>query len=105
MRNLVYLSLVGLAVGLNAWAQPPAGEPDVEIQATVKAKTVRFEQVPQVKVQFGGGPNRDTQWTGQRHNLPTPVRAGVTYRNVSASTRIRTHLLDPKPLEAVPHQP
>lgn len=74
-----------------AMAQPAADQqPDIEIHATVKAKTVKFEQVPNVRVTFPGDSQKDTKWEGSRKNLPRPVKAGVTYRDVSATTSIRS---------------
>lgn len=72
-------------------AQPAADQqPDIEIQATVKARSVKFEQVPNVQVTFPGDAQKDTKWEGSRNNLPRPVKPGVTYRDVSATTSIRS---------------
>jgi hypothetical protein len=73
-----------------ALAQPAADQqPDIEIHATVKARSVKFEQVPNVQVKFSGDADKDARWEGSRKNLPRPVKPGVTYRNVSATTSIR----------------
>lgn len=87
-----------------AVAQPaPTSQPDIEIDASVKAKSVRFEQVPNVKVTFPGDSQKDTQWTGSRGKLPRPVKAGVTYKDVSATTHIRSTFRDVlRALEARP---
>jgi hypothetical protein len=57
--------------------------PDVEFTAAVKAKKLRFDEVPDTEVH----PPAQTE----RENLPDPVRqdhAGITFRNVSINVRI-----------------
>lgn len=99
MRTL----LICLCLFSIGWAQ---GEPDISIDASVKAKSVKFDQVPTVRVTFPGHGQRDTRWTGTRHNLPTPVKPGVTYRNVEAKTSIRSHFKDIlSELQSQPHEP
>lgn len=73
------------------WAQT-AGTDDagISIDAKVKAKSVRFDQVPNVRVTFPGHGQRDTRWTAQRKNLPKPLKPGVTYKNVEVTTQIRS---------------
>lgn len=55
---------------------------DLAITATVTARELRFDVVPNPTVKFTGQPKRDTEWDAQRQNLPRPVRPGVTYRDV-----------------------
>jgi hypothetical protein len=71
--------------------QPPAGteqpavDPetaDIAITATVRAREVRFETKPQVRVEFFGQPERITEDRTERTNLPEEVQPGVTYRDV-----------------------
>jgi hypothetical protein len=55
--------------------------PDVEINATVRYRELRFDQVGTPKVEFSGNPDNETVWHADRENLPTPVQPGVTYRD------------------------
>ena len=76
-----------------AAAEAPAGEkPDLEIRGKFKAKEMRFEHVPEVKVRFSGTPGRQDVWTSSRKNFPKPVRAGETYRDVAGEVEISTTL-------------
>jgi hypothetical protein len=61
-------------------APPPPAE--IEVGATVKAKKLRFERVPETEVRF---PDSDEERSGshtERENLPDEVEPGVTYRDV-----------------------
>jgi hypothetical protein len=88
-------TLVALAVGLSCAPAPdgveaaPAGPsgpaatgPEVELVATVRAKTLRFEVVPKVTVAFHGKSSRKTVWKTERVNLPMHPEPGVTYHDV-----------------------
>jgi len=61
--------------------------PDVEIGAVVKAKSLRFERVPDVDVAFTGDEPREQVSGSERENLPDQVEPGVTYRNVRVRWR------------------
>jgi hypothetical protein len=68
--------------------------PDIEIAADVKARELRFDEVPETKVH----PPAQTE----RENLPEEVRsehAGVTFRNVSVRMRIANELTITEPEE------
>jgi hypothetical protein len=56
--------------------------PDIVIKGRVTAREVRFASQPQVDVQVRGCPALDTTRVSVRTNLPRPVQAGVTYRDV-----------------------
>jgi hypothetical protein len=61
--------------------------PDIELTAGVKAKELRFDHVPDTKV--------DPPAQTERENLPEQVRpehAGTTFRNVSIDVRIADDL-------------
>ncbi len=61
--------------------------PDIEVTADVKARELRFDEVPDTEVH----PPAQTQ----RENLPEKVRpadAGTTFRNVSVQLRIASEL-------------
>jgi len=61
--------------------------PDVEIGASVSAKSLRFEQVPEVEVEVRGHPDREKVTGSERENLPEEVGPGVTYRDVRVRWR------------------
>jgi hypothetical protein len=75
-------------------AQVPIEEADVAITATVTAKELRFEVVPNPTVEFPGKPKRDTVWEAERENLPRPVEPGVTYRNIGIHLKIVSRFAD-----------
>lgn len=56
------------------------GPPDIILWAAVHADEVRFAKQPQVRVRLCWG--GDTLRVVQRENIPSPVVAGTTYRNV-----------------------
>ncbi len=61
--------------------------PDIEFTAAVKAKELRFDEVPDTEVH----PPAQTE----RENLPEEVRqehAGITFRDVSVKVRIADEL-------------
>ena len=67
---------------------------DVEIAAGVKARELRFDEVPETEVH----PPAQTE----RENLPEEVRpehAGVTFRNISVRMRIANELTVTEPEE------
>jgi hypothetical protein len=61
---------------------------DVSITASVTAKELKFDVVPNPTVKFPGKPERVTVWEADRQNLPKPVEPGVTYRNIGIQLRI-----------------
>lgn len=75
-------------------AQVPVESADVAITATVTAKELRFEVVPNPTVEFPGKPRRDTVWEAERDNLPRPVEPGVTYRNIGIRLKIVSRFAD-----------
>ena len=81
-------------------------EPDVEIGAAARAKSLRFKRRPRTEVEVHGEAHIDerladeidraeieTASGSERHNLPDEVEPGVTYRDVQirwrAAARIR----------------
>ena len=85
-------------------ARTPAGQPaqtgaadaqaDLSITARVTARELRFEKVPNPKVEFTGQPRRETVWEAERENLPDQVQPGVTYRNIGITLRITSIFAD-----------
>ena len=63
--------------------------PDIELTADVKAKEMRFEEVPETDV----NPPAQTE----RENLPEEVGPGVTYRNPRVRLRIASALAEGDP--------
>jgi len=67
----------------------PAQGPELELVATVRAKVLRFDQVPKVDVVFRG--KRRTVWKTERVNLPARPEPGVVYRDVQVRLTITTN--------------
>jgi hypothetical protein len=63
--------------------------PEIEFTARVAARELRFEEVPETKVEFPDGIGESRS---RRHNLPDKVEAGVTYRNVVVDYRLAAAL-------------
>ena len=72
----------------------PSTTNDLEIRANVTARELRFEVVPDPKVEFTGQPERETVWEAERQNLPRPVQPGVTYRNIGIQLKITSRFAD-----------
>lgn len=68
--------------------QTAATDADLSITANVTARELRFEVVPDPKVEFSGKPERETVWDAERDNLPRPVQPNVTYRNIGIRLKI-----------------
>ncbi len=75
-------------------ASTPQAEPDLAITAHVTARELRFDQVPNTRVDFTGRPKRETVWDATRQNLPRPVQPGVTYRNIGIQLKITSVFAD-----------
>ena len=67
---------------------------DISITATVTAKELLFEVVPNPTVEFPGKHKRDTVWEAERENLPRAVEPGVTYRNIGIRLKIVSRFAD-----------
>lgn len=72
--------------GLNA--------PDIEFNAAVKARELRFEKVPENEVRFRGHPERESVSGTERKNLPDEVEEDVTYRDAEVRLRITSRVTD-----------
>lgn len=72
------------------------GEPDVEMRAAARAKEVRFEVKPEVRI--GAWANRPARADSgsERENLPDEVEEGVTYRDVAVRWWLAARLEDPE---------
>jgi hypothetical protein len=63
-----------------------AGAADIFLRVSAQANEVRFASQPQVRVRLCWG--GDTLTVVARENLPTPVVAGATYRNVYVAVEL-----------------
>lgn len=61
---------------------------DIAITANVTAKELKFEVVPTPKVEFPGTPERKTEWSSERKNLPDSVEPNVIYRDIGIKLKI-----------------
>jgi hypothetical protein len=68
--------------------------PDIDFTATVQARELRFDEVPETQVRFWGRPKRASLSATERKNLPEEVRRDVEYRNISIRLRIATELIE-----------
>lgn len=73
---------------------PSVENADISITAHVRARSLKFDAVPNPTVEFPGQPARDTVWDAVRENLPTPVAPGVTYRNIGIRLKITSVFRD-----------
>jgi len=67
--------------------------PDIAIDAGVEMRELRFEKVPDPKVNFRGNTMRNSVWTSRRTNLPDEVQEGVVYREAEIKLRIATEVV------------
>jgi hypothetical protein len=67
---------------------------DVSITATVRARELTFEVVPNPTVEFPGRHKRETVWDAVRENLPPAVQPGVTYRDIGIRLKIVSRFAD-----------
>jgi hypothetical protein len=84
---------------------PRRPEPaDLDFRATVEAKELRFDEVPETSVVFTGDPGNRSASGSDRTNLPDHVEAEVTYRDVRVEYSIYSTLID-QPLPDAHHRP
>jgi hypothetical protein len=74
-----------------AGEQGPAG-PGLELVATVRARALRFDAVPELDLVFHGTGRRRTVWKAERVNLPRHPQPGVVYRDVEVRLTISSDL-------------
>ena len=55
---------------------------DITITARVRARWLRFAEVPQTKTEFTGTPGHESASGSNRANLPERVEKDITYRQV-----------------------
>ena len=61
--------------------------PDIELGVSIRARSLRFDQVPEIEAGHDGTPGHEVQGRLERENLPDRVQAGVTYRRVRVRGR------------------
>ena len=60
----------------------------------MKARRLRFEEVPETGVRFWGSPERESVSGTERENLPDRVEKDVVYRDARVRLRIASKLAD-----------
>jgi hypothetical protein len=73
--------------------------PDIDIQVGVKAKKLRFEQVPDTEVGFWGDPEPESVSGSERENLPDEVEPRRTYRDIRIRWRAAARMRQERPDE------
>ena len=68
-------------------------KPDIEFGARIDAKEMRFEEVPETKVEFFGSPGHESDHGDRRENLPDEVEPNKTYRDVRVDYRLSSRLV------------
>ncbi len=83
---LAALALALAVAPIPPQAEPARGEavkePRVELVVTFAARSLVFEELPRIRMAFGGPGPRRAAWQVERTNLPTRVERGVEYRDV-----------------------
>jgi hypothetical protein len=70
-----------------------ASRPDIILLASIQASALTFHSQPRATVRFCWGNGQgDTLRVIERTNLPSPIVAGTTYRDVRISVEILGHL-------------
>ena len=91
------LAMVGQTAGRAAPKNDAAADTskdDILILVNLTAKELKFDQVPNPRVEFPGTGDRATVWVTDRFNLPDKVEPGVTYRNIGITLRISSRFAD-----------
>jgi hypothetical protein len=68
-------------------------KPDVELNAEVKSRWLRFEKVPPNEIRFPGYPESKSMSGTERVNLPDKVGEDVTYRDSRIRLRSAGNLI------------
>lgn len=78
--------------GLMAGAARRPESPDIALTARVKAKQLRFGEVPQTSTEFTGTPGRQSSSGSDRADLPKRVEKDITYRHVRVDYWLESEL-------------
>lgn len=73
---------------------------DISIDASVRARWLRFSEVPWTRTEFSGTPGHESAAGTDRVNFPRPVEKNVTYRRVRVDYRLAAALRYPAEDEA-----
>ena len=98
---LIFLAVTAVSDAAAQSCLPPRSAPaadttksDIVLFARVRAETLRFDTNPDLRASVSGCPQLDTTRLVVRTNLPKPIQAGVTYRNVVVDARLRAQFSD-----------
>jgi len=70
--------------------------PDLEFFTSVKAKEVKFGEVPERrKLSYYGDPDHETEAEVELENIPEEPEAGVTYRDVKVDWSVAQRIVHP----------
>jgi len=106
MLSAILTATIPLLLATVMFAQQPAvsptpkpavvddGRDDILILVHLTANELKFDAVPDPKVEFPGTHDRSTVWVTDRVNLPDKVEPGVTYRNIGINLRISSRFAD-----------
>lgn len=83
------------------------GDADITVNASVRARQLRFGELPQTRTEFSGTPGHKSASGSDRVNLPQRVEKDITYRHVLVNYRLASALLYPAETEdpQAGHQP
>jgi hypothetical protein len=68
---------------------------EITIAARVRARQLRFVEVPQISTEFSGMPGHESASGSNRVHLPQHVEKNVTYRHVRVDYRLAAALVLP----------
>lgn len=69
------------------------GNADITVNASVRARELRFGELPQTRTEFSGTPGHESASGSDRTNLPRRVEKDVTYRHVRVNYRLASALV------------
>jgi hypothetical protein len=75
---------------------------DITVTARVRARQLRFGEVPQTSTGFTGAPGHESASGSDRANLPERVEKDITYRDVRVDYRLAAALRYPAEPAAQP---
>lgn len=86
----------------NDWEEAPMGRglrrlenADIAFAATVRAKQLRFAELPHTSIEFTGTPEHVSDSGSNRVHLPQRVERDVTYRHIRVDYWLASALLYP----------
>lgn len=71
------------------------GRPDLDFFTSIKAKELKFGQVPEKKVRYYGEPAHETEVEVERDNIPEAPEEGVTYRDMQVRWSVAQRVVYP----------